>query len=53
MRWANLDGPLEQRLRVAETIYVFGEGKKAQRYSVAVAGTLGEVETSLATSARA
>ena len=47
MRWANLDGPLEQRLRVAETIYVFGEGKKAQRYSVAVAGTLGEVETSL------
>jgi signal transduction histidine kinase len=47
VRWANLDGPLEQRLRVAETIYLFGEGKKAQRYSVAVAGTLGEVETSL------
>jgi signal transduction histidine kinase len=49
VRWANLDGPLEQRLRVAETIYLFGEGKKAQRYSVAVAGTLGEVETSLST----
>jgi signal transduction histidine kinase len=47
VRWANLDGPLEQRLRVAETIYLFGEGKKAQRYSVAVAGTLGEVEASL------
>ncbi|HKD58517.1 MAG TPA: sensor histidine kinase [Hyphomicrobiaceae bacterium] len=47
VRWANLDGPLDQKLRVAETIYVFGEGKKAQRYSVAVAGTLGEVETSL------
>ena len=47
VRWASLDGPLEQRLRVAETIYVFGEGKKAQRYSVAVAGTLGEVDTSL------
>src|SRR5262245_55442020 len=47
VRWASLDGPLEQRLRVAETIYLFGEGKKAQRYSVAVAGTLGEVETSL------
>jgi signal transduction histidine kinase len=47
MRLANLDGPLEQRLRVAETIYVFGQGKKAQRYSVAVAGTLVEVETSL------
>lgn len=47
VRWANLDGPLEQQLRVAETIYVFGEGKKAARYSVAVAGTLGEVEASL------
>jgi signal transduction histidine kinase len=47
VRLANLDGPLDQKLRVAETIYVFGEGKKAQRYSVAVAGTLGEVETSL------
>ncbi|KAB2911621.1 MAG: sensor histidine kinase [Hyphomicrobiaceae bacterium] len=46
-RWANLDGPLEQKLRVAETIYVFGEGKKAQRYSVAVAATWGEVEASL------
>jgi signal transduction histidine kinase len=48
VRWATLDGPLEQRLRVAETIYVFGEGKVAQRYSIAVGGTLGEVETSLA-----
>lgn len=47
VRWANLDGPHEQRLRVAETIYVFGEGKSAQRYSVAVGGTLGEVEASL------
>jgi signal transduction histidine kinase len=47
MRIANLDGPLEQKLRVAETIYVFGQGKKAQRYSVAVTGTLVEVETSL------
>ena len=47
VRWANLDGPLEQQVRVAETIYVFGDGKRAQRYSVAVAGTLGEVETSL------
>jgi signal transduction histidine kinase len=47
VRWANLEGPLEQQLRVAETIYVFGEGKKAARYSVAVAGTLGEVEASL------
>jgi signal transduction histidine kinase len=49
VRWANLDGPLEQKLRVAETIYVFGEGRQAQRYSVAVAGTWGEVEASLGT----
>ncbi len=47
VRWANLDGPLEQKVRVAETVYVFGEGKQAQRYSVAVAGTWGEVEASL------
>lgn len=47
VRWANLDGPADQHLRIAETIYVFGEGKKAGRYSVAVAGTLGEVEASL------
>jgi hypothetical protein len=47
VRIASLDGPLEQRLRVAETIYVFGEGRMAQRYSVAIAGTLGEVDTSL------
>jgi signal transduction histidine kinase len=47
VRWANLEGPLQQWLRVAETIYVFGEGKKAKRYSVAVGGTLGETEASL------
>ena len=47
IRWANLEGPLQQSLRVAETIYVFGEGKKARRYSVAVGGTLGETEASL------
>jgi signal transduction histidine kinase len=47
VRWANLDGPLEQKVRVAETIYVFGEGKHAHRYSIAVAGTWGEVEASL------
>jgi signal transduction histidine kinase len=47
VRWANLEGPGEQQLRVAETIYVFGEGKHGQRYSVAVGATLGEVEASL------
>jgi signal transduction histidine kinase len=49
VRWADLEGPGAQTLRVAETIYLFGTGKKAQRYSVAVAGTLGEVRTSLLT----
>jgi signal transduction histidine kinase len=48
IRWANLEGPLQQWLRVAETYYVFGEGKKARRYSVAVGGILGEKETTLA-----
>jgi signal transduction histidine kinase len=47
IRWANLEGPLQQWLRVAETNYVFGEGKKARRYSVAVGGTLGEMEASI------
>jgi signal transduction histidine kinase len=47
VRWGSLDGPVGQKLRVAEMVYVFGEGKQAQRYSVAVAGTLGEVEASL------
>ena len=42
-----LAGPLEQTVRVAETIYVFGEGQSAQRYSVAVAAALEEVENSL------
>jgi signal transduction histidine kinase len=36
-------------VRVAETIYVFGEGQSAQRYSVAVAAALEEVENSLLT----
>ena len=47
VRWATLTGPLEQTVRVAETIYVFGEGQSAQRYSVAVAAALEEVENSL------
>jgi signal transduction histidine kinase len=48
VRWANLTGPGDQRLRVAEQVYVFGEGKNAQRYSVAVAGKLKEVEENVA-----
>src|SRR5262245_1358203 len=48
IRWANLPGPAEQAVRVAEMIYQFGTGKSAQRYSVAVAGRLSEVEESVA-----
>ena len=48
IRWANLVGPGDQRVRVAEQVYVFGEGKAAQRYSVAVAGKLKEVEENVA-----
>jgi signal transduction histidine kinase len=47
VRWGYITGPLAQPLRVAETIHVFGEGDEAQRYSIAVAGTLAEPETSL------
>ena len=48
VRWANLEGPAQQGVRVAEMIYQFGTGKSAQRYSVAVAGRLSEVEDNLA-----
>jgi signal transduction histidine kinase len=41
-------GPAQQAVRVAEMIYQFGTGKSAQRYSVAVAGRLSEVEDNLA-----
>jgi signal transduction histidine kinase len=47
-RWANLVGPASQIVRVAEQVHVFGEGKSAQRYSVAVAGKLSEVESNVA-----
>jgi signal transduction histidine kinase len=48
VRWADLTGPAQQGVRVAEMIYQFGVGAKAQRYSVAVAGRLSEVEDNLA-----
>jgi signal transduction histidine kinase len=49
VRWADLVGPAQQVVRVAERIHVFGSGKTAQRYSVAVAGRVGEPEESVAT----
>jgi signal transduction histidine kinase len=48
MRWADLTGPAQQAVRVAEMIYQFGAGARAQRYSVAVAGRLSEVDDNLA-----
>jgi signal transduction histidine kinase len=48
VRWANLTGPADQPVRIAEQLYVFGDGKTAQRYSVAVAGKLREVEENVA-----
>src|SRR5262245_50261877 len=47
-RWADLTGPAQQTVRVAEMIYQFGAGARAQRYSVAVAGRLSEVDDNLA-----
>jgi signal transduction histidine kinase len=46
-RWANLLGPIGQRIRVAETVALIGEGQDSRRYSVAVAGWLEEPEGSL------
>jgi signal transduction histidine kinase len=48
IRWGDLLGPAQQAVRVAEMIYQFGSGKSAQRYSVAVAGRLSEVDDNLA-----
>ena len=48
VRWADLTGPAQQGVRVAEMIYQFGVGPRAQRYSVAVAGRLSEVDDNLA-----
>jgi signal transduction histidine kinase len=47
VRWANLVGPAEQLVRVAEQTYMFGEGRSG-RYSVAVAGKVSEVEENIA-----
>jgi signal transduction histidine kinase len=46
--WGYVDGPLNHRLRQAETIYVFGEGDQALRYSFAVAGRTAEIDVTRA-----
>jgi signal transduction histidine kinase len=43
-RWANLEGPLSQKLRVVETIRMFGEEGEARPYAIAVAGWMREPE---------
>src|SRR5262245_26588319 len=47
-RWADLAGPGQQVVRVAEVVHQFGEGSSAQRYSVAVAGVVSELDESVA-----
>ncbi len=47
IRWAIVNGPGAQQLRVAEVVHLFGEDKQARPYSVAVAGTLGEPQVSI------
>jgi signal transduction histidine kinase len=47
-RWTTIDGPFEQRLRLAERIYSFGEGDAAQRYAVSAAGWMTEPDARLA-----
>ena len=47
-RWAIVNGPGGQAMRVAEIMHVFGDGTDAQRYSISIAGTLAEVNRSLA-----
>jgi len=39
-RWMDGLGPNDQRVRIAETIYAFGEGAQAPQYSISVAGPL-------------
>lgn len=39
-RWMDAVGPNDQRIRIAETIYVFDEKPGAPRYSISVAGPL-------------
>jgi signal transduction histidine kinase len=47
-RWADLEGPLGQRLRVVETVRMFGEEGAARPYSIAVAGWMREPEGRIA-----
>jgi signal transduction histidine kinase len=40
VRWMDATGPLGQHIRIAETVYEFGDERSGPRYSVAVAGPL-------------
>lgn len=47
LRWANLAGPLGERLRVVEMLYDIGEEGNSHRYSFVVAASLAEIERSI------
>jgi signal transduction histidine kinase len=40
VRWLDATGPIDERIRVAETIFEFGDETSGSRYSIAVAGPL-------------
>ncbi len=47
VNWGYVMGPLNQRLRQAETVHAFGEGEQTQRYSIAVAGKTDEIDVTV------
>ena len=51
-RWLDAEGPNGQRLRIAETVYAFGDELTGPRYSVAVAGPLDWLDARLSGFAR-
>src|SRR5690606_18098546 len=47
-RWLDVLGPNNQTVRIAETIYAFGEDSSGPQYSIAVAGPLDWLEARVA-----
>ena len=48
MRWLDVPGPNDQPVRIAETIYAFGQDPGGPQYSIAVAGPLDWLEARVA-----
>jgi signal transduction histidine kinase len=40
LRWMDAKGPVEEQIRIAETVFEFGDEMSGSRYSIAVAGPL-------------